>query len=163
MNLSNQDSSQNCINAPFLLELWDSFVFMKKIPKDIFNHEADAASVKKWVGSQGYDHYCLRAKDISRLIKPRDAAAHKGIFGHALIIAGSQGKTGAAILACKAALHSGCGLVTASIPGSGVVPLLAALPEAMSLLRESDMPETLNDFSRFQAIGIGPGRGYAGA
>lgn len=132
---------------------------MKKIPKDIFNHEVDAASVKKWIVSQGYDHYCLREKDISKLIKSRDASAHKGTFGHALIVAGSQGKTGAAILSCKAALRSGCGLVTASIPGSGVVPLLVALPEAMSLIRDNDMPESLNDLSRFQSIGIGPGVG----
>ena len=51
--------------------------------------------------------------------QPIDSKTHKGIQGHALIIAGSYGKIGAAVLASKSCLKSGCGLVTAFIPECG--------------------------------------------
>jgi NAD(P)H-hydrate epimerase len=58
---------------------------------------------------------------------------HKGVFGHALIVAGSRGMTGAAILAARSALRSGAGLVTVAAP-QGVVPAIAAaVPSAMTL------------------------------
>ena len=55
---------------------------------------------------------------IKKLIRPRHAYAHKGNYGHALIMGGSYGKMGAALLAAKACLHSGSGLVTV-YTGSG--------------------------------------------
>ncbi len=62
--------------------------------------------------------------------RPED---HKGVYGHALIIAGSRGMPGAAILAARAALRSGAGLVTVAIP-VGTAPVVAgAVPAAMIL------------------------------
>jgi hydroxyethylthiazole kinase-like uncharacterized protein yjeF len=130
---------------------------MKKIPADIFQ-DVDRKDVERAITAQGYEAYCLKEKDIRHLILKRDAAAHKGIFGHALIIAGSEGRAGAAILACKAVLRTGCGLVTGLIPASATGPLLSALPEAMSIVR-NDEADSKIDLTGFQSIGFGPGVG----
>jgi NAD(P)H-hydrate epimerase len=68
----------------------------------------------------------------------RRPSSHKGTFGHAAIIAGSVGKTGAAAMAAKAALRTGAGLVTVAIPSSVNDVLEAKLQEAMT----APMPET---------------------
>lgn len=100
------------------------------------------------------------AEAIYSLIRPRDPFAHKGSFGHALIIAGSKGKMGAAVLATKACLRSGAGLVTAHIPSRGEVIMQTACPEAMV---ECDIcPDCVSGIPlspSFDAIGIGPGLG----
>ncbi|MGC8750338.1 NAD(P)H-hydrate dehydratase [Hydrotalea sp.] len=94
-------------------------------------------------------------EDIQQCIHTRDTFSHKGQFGHALIIAGSEEKMGAAIMATGAALRSGTGLVTAQIPQSGATALNICYPEAMLLLR-SNIIDNLNHYT---AIGIGPGLG----
>jgi len=131
---------------------------MEKIPGDIFNGE-DVASVKKFIEEETNGFYFLSESEISELIRPRNPAGHKNVFGHALLIAGSEGKTGAAILTAKAALRTGCGLVTALIPGTAVIPLLSALPEAMSITKEEDEAAISIDLNGFQSIGFGPGVG----
>ncbi|MCX6553105.1 MAG: NAD(P)H-hydrate dehydratase [Acidobacteria bacterium] len=68
----------------------------------------------------------LTHEELRRLVRDRDPGAHKGSFGHALIVAGSRGKTGAAHLAAEAALRSGAGLVTVATPAS-CVAIVAAL------------------------------------
>lgn len=70
----------------------------------------------------------LRAALVKRL--PDD---HKGVFGHALVVAGSRGMAGAAILCAKAALRSGAGLVTAAVPAGIQALVAAAAPEALTL------------------------------
>src|SRR5579875_551838 len=67
----------------------------------------------------------LESAEVRPLIKPRAADAHKGNFGHLLIVAGALGKSGAALLASRAALRTGSGLVTAAIPAC-VAPVVAA-------------------------------------
>jgi len=73
------------------------------------------------------------ARTLAPLLPPRPFAAHKGTFGHAVVLAGSVGKTGAAALACEAALKVGAGLVTAAVPESLNDILEVKLTEAMSL------------------------------
>src|SRR5688500_10838496 len=68
---------------------------------------------------------------IRSVYKPRNRFAHKGNFGHALLIAGSYGKMGAAVLSAKACLRSGVGLLTCHIPKCGYDILQASIPEAM--------------------------------
>lgn len=92
--------------------------------------------------------------DISAIYKPRKAFAHKGSFGHSLLIAGNPGKMGAALLAAKACTCAGSGLLTVSVPESSMGVLNTYLPEAMSMARTEK-----TDYARFSAVGIGPGLG----
>jgi NAD(P)H-hydrate epimerase len=109
----------------------------------------------------------LITEQVVRSYLPRrQPSSHKGTFGHAGIIAGSVGKTGAAAMAARAALRVGAGLVTVAIPASVNDILEAKLLEAMT----APMPETkartisrtaLDRLVAFMsartAIAIGPG------
>lgn len=105
-------------------------------------------------------NYYLQAEDIRSFYRPRQRFDHKGHFGHALLLAGSYGKAGAAILAAKAALRTGTGLLTAHLP-SGLVPIMqASLPEAMCVADEAHSIITHpGDVSAYKAIAVGPGLG----
>ncbi len=94
--------------------------------------------------------------------KPRDKFSHKGTFGHALLIAGAHGTVGAAILASRACLRSGAGLLTIHSPQCAYVPLQTAIPEAMV---QTDTHERLwsdaIEIEKCDALGIGCGIGQA--
>lgn len=75
---------------------------------------------------------------VRALIPERAEDAHKGTFGHVLIVAGSLGRTGAASLAGIGALRSGAGLVTVAVPRSCVPAVAAAAPEYMTLPLEEE-------------------------
>ena len=99
-------------------------------------------------------------KEILERYHPIDPKTHKGIQGHALIIGGSYGKIGAVTLATKAALRTGCGLVTAYIPKCGYTALQTANPEVMVITDiDEDCITNIDYFIMPQAIGIGPGMG----
>ncbi|MFY7653189.1 MAG: NAD(P)H-hydrate dehydratase [Chitinophagaceae bacterium] len=111
-------------------------------------------------------HWYLQNEVISQwlLTNEKDNRfAYKNSFGHVLLIAGSYGKMGAAILAAKAALRSGAGLATAYIPQCGYQVLQTAVPELMVLTDEA--AHALVNFpiprQNFSAIVIGPGLGTA--
>ena len=106
------------------------------------------------------DFYSVEEIDIAPLIPVRNQFAHKGNFGHALLLAGSRGKTGAAVLAAKACLRSGAGLLTVHIPACGEIILQTSIPEAMiEIDKEQDMITGLGSITKYNAIGIGPGIG----
>ncbi len=71
------------------------------------------------------------------LFLPREAESHKGSYGHVLLLAGSTGKTGAAVLAAQSALRSGSGLVTAAVPAS----LNSVLEEKLTEVMTEPLPE----------------------
>jgi ADP-dependent NAD(P)H-hydrate dehydratase / NAD(P)H-hydrate epimerase len=98
---------------------------------------------------------------INSLYKKRPRFSHKGNFGHALLVAGSYGKIGAAILAAKACLRSGAGLLTAHIPRCGYDSFQSAIPESMVMTDENPGIVTRldTDLAKFNSIGIGPGIG----
>lgn len=97
---------------------------------------------------------------ILKIYHPVQNDTHKGIQGHALIIGGSYGKMGAPLLSSKAALHSGCGLVTVFVPKIGYTILQTAFPEAMVLTDKDEKHITDIKFSIVpKAIGIGMGMG----
>jgi hydroxyethylthiazole kinase-like uncharacterized protein yjeF len=99
-------------------------------------------------------------KEILKLYKSIDLNTHKGIQGHALIIAGSYGKIGAAVLSSKGSIKSGCGLVTAYVPECGYQILQISNPEVMTLTDESEKYISNITFDiKPQAIAIGPGLG----
>ncbi|HRG08277.1 MAG TPA: NAD(P)H-hydrate dehydratase, partial [Cyclobacteriaceae bacterium] len=96
------------------------------------------------------------------LIKPRARFNHKGNFGHALLIAGSTGKMGAAVLAARAALRAGVGLLTVHVPANGNVILQSAVPEAMATQDvAADFFSGREIESFYSAIGLGPGLSQA--
>jgi NAD(P)H-hydrate epimerase len=99
----------------------------------------------------------LTPGDVAALLPARRRDAHKGDFGHLLIIAGSEGYTGAPVLCAHAAARSGAGLVTLAVPRE-VYPIVAAQcpPEVMP--RPLDR---LMDWSVFNAVAIGPGLGQS--
>lgn len=84
------------------------------------------------------ENLILDLKKILEIYKPLKQKTHKGSQGHALIIGGSYGKIGSIVLASKACLRSGCGLVTALIPKCGYEVLQTALPEAMVLTDDNE-------------------------
>jgi len=92
--------------------------------------------------------------------RPIDQHTHKGIQGHALIIGGSYGKIGSVVLASKACLKTGCGLVTAFIPKCGYEIVQISIPEVMVSTDDClSYITNINIENNFQAIGIGMGMG----
>jgi NAD(P)H-hydrate epimerase len=102
----------------------------------------------------------LEKGDVAPLLKKRNKFDHKGIFGHGLLISGSSGKMGAAVLGAGASLRTGIGLITCHIPSDGVTIVQTCLPEAMV---EPDRNERhfseIGKTEAFSAVGIGPGIG----
>jgi len=106
------------------------------------------------------DNYYLTQKIAKGILKKRQKFDHKGTYGHALLIAGGYGKMGAAILAAKACLRTGVGLLTTHFPISGYEIMQTAVPEAMVCIDESGTLFCKSDEQDlYQAIGIGPGIG----
>lgn len=106
------------------------------------------------------DYYLLEGDDMQYVLKPRGKFAHKGDFGRALLIAGSQGMAGASVLSAKACLRSGVGLLKLHVPHCNNVIVQTSVPEAMT---EIDPSETCfacpTDTDDYQAVGVGSGLG----
>jgi len=98
---------------------------------------------------------------IAKAILPnRDKFAHKGKFGHALLIAGSYGKMGAAVLASKGCLKAGVGLLTTHVPHYGYTIMQTAVPEAMVSIDRSDiLISEFPEITQYDAVALGPGIG----
>lgn len=98
---------------------------------------------------------------IRSVYKPRKSFGHKGTYGHALLVTGSYGKMGAAVLSSTACLRTGAGLLSVIIPSCGYDIMQVTAPEAM-VMPGSDafhVSSSETDFSKYNAIGIGPGLG----
>ena len=104
-------------------------------------------------------NYHFVSREISALeLKPVIKTAHKGTNGRALLIAGTKGKMGAAILASKAALRVGVGLLSVKVPEFGLNLIQGTVPEAMAIGDSNEKYNTeLPNLLGFDAIGIGPG------
>lgn len=99
---------------------------------------------------------------VDKIRMPRQKFAHKNTYGHALLICGSQSKSGAAILATGGALRSGCGLVTLHLPESERLAAQISFPSAMlSLDKGNCFSELPDDLSRYSVICIGCGIGLS--
>jgi len=111
----------------------------------------------------GY-HY-LTLKSVRRLMKERAVFSHKGDYGKALLVAGSHGKMGACVLAARAALRAGLGLLTVHLPTAGYTIVQTAVPEAMATVDDhahfiATCPPGLETYD---VIGVGPGLGTEAA
>lgn len=100
--------------------------------------------------------YFLRKEDVSAFHLQFHRFSHKGNFGKVLMIGGSKGKMGAAVLCSKSALRTGSGLVSCKVDADERFILQTAVPEAMCRCEQQV------DYSEFDAIGIGPGWGIEG-
>jgi NAD(P)H-hydrate epimerase len=145
-----------------------------EFPKKAFMFAENLEYVKEWeimsinlhpdfINSLDKTDYFLLKGDVKALIRHRRKFDHKGRFGHAMLIAGSYGKMGAAVLASEACLRAGAGLVTTHVPRNGYAVIQTALPEAMASIDKSETAFTeVPDLDACNAIGVGPGIGMAG-
>ncbi len=110
------------------------------------------------IAAEPSDLYFIQKKDIQPILPQRTRFDHKGTLGHALLIAGSYGKMGAAVLASRACLRSGVGLLTTHVPRLGYPILQTAVPEAMASVDQHDFVFTeIPKIEAYSAIGVGPG------
>jgi len=102
----------------------------------------------------------LEESDIRPRILHRDDFAHKGSMGNALLVAGSYGMSGAAVLAARACLRAGAGKVTVHTPRKNYGIMQVSVPEAVLQMdhEETYFSEAV-DSDNFDALGIGPGLG----
>ncbi|EGC87474.1 YjeF C-terminal domain protein [Prevotella denticola CRIS 18C-A] len=105
-------------------------------------------------------YYVLEESDVRSRLLHRDDFAHKGNMGNALIVAGSYGMSGAAILATRACMRSGAGKVTVHTPKKNYGVMQISVPEAVLHMdhEETAFTEAV-DTDGFDALGIGPGLG----
>jgi ADP-dependent NAD(P)H-hydrate dehydratase / NAD(P)H-hydrate epimerase len=115
---------------------------------------------KDFIREVKVNNYFVEAEDCHDILKPRSNFAHKGTYGHALLVCGSYGKMGAAVLSAKSCIRSGAGLVTAHISECGYTIMQTAAPEIMCSMDSDNKVLTNNiDISTYNAIGVGPGIG----
>ena len=100
--------------------------------------------------------------DVLPLMKSRAKHAHKGCFGRALLVAGSMGMAGASVLAARASLRSGVGLLTVHVPSCNNPVVQVAVPEAMTSIDSNEccFSDSI-DTARYTAVGVGPGLGQS--
>ncbi len=154
---------ENIVKATFTLTF--------QAPKLAFLFPENNANVGHWVvlpigldasqlANTQTDWQLTTVEEIKKRMPHRSSFDHKGTLGHALLIAGSYGKMGAALLSSSACLKSGVGLLTTHVPREAMPILQTALPEAMAGIDRSDLMFTqVPGLEPFQAIGLGPGLG----
>jgi NAD(P)H-hydrate epimerase len=129
-------------------------------------HVADIGIPPEAIAAERVDLHLLEEAALVPFLPVRRAAAHKGDFGHALVVAGSRGKGGAARLAALAALRAGCGLVTAAVPAglqSAMVTramevMTAGLPETRDgTLAAAGLEAAVRALEGKRVVAIGPG------
>ena len=115
---------------------------------------------REFISKTGAQYTILEEDDIRAKLLSRGDFAHKGTMGKALIIAGSYGMAGAAVLATRACLRSGVGKVVVHTPKRNYDIMQTAVPEAVMQIDHEDAyfsePVSVEDFD---ALGIGPGLG----
>lgn len=139
-------------------------------PKLVFFLPETAVFTEQWeVLDIGLDQSTLQAESTPQLIskhevlplyRMREKFSNKFSYGHAVIIGGSYGKMGSVVLSSKAALKTGCGLITAYIPSCGASILQSSFPEAMVQVGHGE--NVITDIylkGQFNAVGIGVGMG----
>ncbi len=142
-----EEKSVRCIPGCPYARLIPTFIVMK-----------DVASFVKGFKAQ----YALVDLDSARSVyKPRNPFSNKGNYGHALLLAGSFGKIGAAVMSARACLTSGAGLITTYLPACGYTVMQTSLPEAMVTVDPGPdhLTELPKDLKPYNVIGAGPGIG----
>ena len=124
----------------------------------------DIGILAEWDGAQGID--ILEVNDIVPILPARPRNCHKGTYGHVLVVAGSEGMTGAAALCTRAVLHSGAGLATVACTFPSLMVLQTAVPCAMARvvsdidhIEAASRPQLEELMTGKSALAIGPGLG----
>ena len=154
---------QNIVRADLTLTLGQKKLSMLFAENQLFIGDLQVLDIglsREGIEKTDSQYTMLERDDVKSLLLKRDPFAHKGTMGNALIIAGSYGMAGAAILATESCLRSGAGKVTAYSPRKNVAVLQTAVPEAVLHVgnEETAFAEAI-DTEDFQAVGIGPGLG----
>ncbi len=160
-NLSNLP--EGIINADFTLSFefpklsfffQENFVYVGEwyvLPIGLITDFIDETDIKY--------NYCSGTELTRKMIK-RKKFDHKGRFGHAFLISGSYGKIGAAVLAARACLRSGVGLLTVHVPRFGYEIIQTTIPEAMTSIDKYDkVISKIPSMENYTAVGVGPGIG----
>jgi len=130
-------------------------------------HCVDIGLSRSFIDRAPTPYFYTTESETRHLQRQRDRFSHKGTFGHALLLAGSYGKIGAAVLAARACLRSGVGLLTLQSPRCGYGILQTAVPEAMCVPDQHERVLTgLTDLEgpaleSYSVVGIGPGIGQS--
>jgi len=112
----------------------------------------------------------IEKEDVARLIPERPVYSHKGTYGHVLLVAGSRGKTGAALLAARAALKVGAGLITMGVPEELLDLYQSRVTDEMTLplpseggIAKRDALDKILEFVQKSAdvLAMGPGMGIS--
>jgi hydroxyethylthiazole kinase-like uncharacterized protein yjeF len=118
------------------------------------------------LGNQDYRMNFIDASQVRSVLPPRARDSHKGTFGHLYIVAGSRGKSGAALMTGLAALRSGVGLATLWLPKSLQRDVVGKFPELMTeflpdtplgTLDSEGARQILDQLPQAQALVVGPG------
>jgi NAD(P)H-hydrate epimerase len=123
-------------------------------------HIVDIGLNENFIQQAETNYFLMEQSDIKAMLHARHKFSHKGNFGHALLIAGSYGKMGAAILSARAAMRSGLGLLTVHVPKRCYEIIQTSVPEAMaSVDAADDWFSVVPDTKSYVTVGIGPGLG----
>jgi len=165
--LFGEDNSSNIPEHIFRADYTLTFQF----PKLSFVYPENESYVGNWkvldiglsrkkINEINSPYFLITKNFVKNNLKTRKRFAHKGHFGHVLMICGAYGKMGAAVLASKAALKTGSGLVTAHVPKLGYDIMQTAVPEVMMSIDTSDtLFSHVPELKHFSAVGTGPGLG----
>ncbi len=105
-------------------------------------------------------YFYVTDSEVSEYYIPRKKFSYKGTFGHALLVSGSRGKAGAAVLCARACHRTGAGLVTAHVPSSLLDILQTASPETMADIDDNAYCiSNVEGAAKYKAVAVGPGLG----
>ncbi len=114
---------------------------------------------KEFISGQNSSFYYLEQEDIVGFRRPLAKFAHKGTMGRCMLVAGSKGMMGAAVLSAKSALRSGIGLLTMLVPECGYDIVQSSVHEALCLTEGLDWVDNIRISEGTKSIGVGPGIG----
>lgn len=148
-----------------------NFVLSFQAPKLIFFLPETGPFIREWdildigldveyLETTPVEYHLMEKPEILPWYKGRPKFSHKGDFGHVMMIGGSYGKIGAVILAAKACLKTGAGLVSSFIPRCGYTAIQSTLPEAMTETDPNEVMLTkIDPTTKMDVVAIGMGLG----
>jgi len=159
----NHNQNQTIIKADVTLTFHSPFLSFFFVENQDYVGEFHTFSIglhQDYIDTIESSYLTIETKFINKEIKSRKKFSHKGDYGHGLLIAGSLGKMGAALMAAKACHRTGIGLLTLHVPKCGTHILQAASPESMlSVDQQEEISSEFYDLTPYSGLAIGPGIG----